>query len=181
MTPSLCQICGKNPATIHYTEIKKDAKRELHICEECADEQGLGSGAPIPSMLFDLMQGAKRDQAGEDLKCPHCGISFSEFRTRGRFGCPHDYEVFAEPVTPLLDKIHGAHQHTGRLPRGRQVMDGGVADRLLHLRRELQASVKTENYEDAARIRDEIQELERVLHTHGDEPAEGPDPAPPGA
>ncbi len=33
----------------------------------------------------------------------------------------------------------------------------------MKLRRELQASVKTENYEDAARIRDEIQALENAL------------------
>jgi len=163
MTPMLCQFCGKNPATIHFTEIKKSVKRELHICEECANEQGLGSGAPMPSMLFDLVQGGRRQEFDESVACPHCGTTFSDFRTKGRFGCPHDYEVFSEHLGPLLDRIHGGRHHTGRLPRGREIIDTDAADRLLKLRRDLQASVKTENYEDAARIRDEIQALENAL------------------
>lgn len=159
----LCQFCGKNPATIHFTEIKDSVKRELHICEECANEKGLGSSGPLPPMLFELMQSGRRDAVDEDLQCPHCGITFGEFRTKGRFGCPYDYEVFAEPLGPLLEKIHGARAHVGRLPRGRTTVDTGVADQLLKLRRELKDFVKTENYEAAARIRDEIKTLEEHL------------------
>ena len=163
MTPMLCQFCGKNPATIHFTEIKEEVKRELHICEECANEKGLGSGGPLPPMLFELMQGGRREDAAEDLECPECGITFGEFRTKGRFGCPHDYEVFAEPMGPLLEKIHGSRSHTGRLPRGRTTVDTGASDSLLRLRRELKDMVRTENYEDAARIRDQIKTLEDSL------------------
>ncbi len=163
MTPMLCQFCGKNPATIHFTEIKEEVKRELHICEECANEKGLGSTGPLPPMLFELMQGGRRESTDEDLKCPRCGITFGEFRTKGRFGCPHDYEIFAEPMGPLLEKIHGARSHTGRLPRGRTSVDTAVADHLLRLRRELKDSVRAENYEDAARIRDEIKSLESSM------------------
>lgn len=160
MSPTLCECCGKNPATIHYTEIKDDQRVELHICEACANEKGLGTSDPLPPMLFDLIQGGRREEADEDLRCPECGITFGEFRMKGRFGCPHDYEVFAEPMGPLLEKIHGASSHTGRLPRGREHVDTAVADHLLRLRRELKDLVRTENYEDAARIRDEIRTLE---------------------
>ena len=163
MTPMLCQFCGKNPATIHFTEIKDEVKQELHICEECANEKGLGTGGPLPPMLFELMQGGKRGETQEDLRCPECGITFGEFRTKGRFGCPHDYTVFAEPLGPLLEKIHGSRSHAGRLPRGRTTVDTATADHLLRLRRELKDSVRSENYEDAARIRDEISALEDSL------------------
>jgi protein arginine kinase activator len=159
----LCQFCGKNPATIHFTEIKDDVKRELHICETCADKKGLSSSGSLPPMLLDLMQSGRREGAEEDLKCPHCGVTFGEFRVKGRFGCPHDYEAFAEPLGPLLEKIHGGRVHVGRLPRGHETIDTGLADRLLRLRRELKDSVKMENYEDAARLRDEIQGLENSL------------------
>ncbi len=180
MSPTLCQCCGKYPATIHFTEIKSDKKRTLHICEACANEQGIASGAPVPSGLANLMSSAIRQAGGgSTLRCPHCGIAFEEFRTKGRFGCPRDYEVFAERLNPLLDKIHGAHRHTGRLPRGRVTVETEWADRLLALRRELQDAVRTESYEDAARIRDAIRELEQGPQAaasgpaHGDEPSGG--------
>lgn len=163
MTPLLCQFCTTNPATIHFTEIHDGKKRELHVCEECANEKGIGSGAQIPTMLVDLLEGVKRSASGNEPSCPRCGITFSEFRTKGRFGCPNDYAVFAEALEPLLDKIHGAHQHTGRLPRGQRSVSTDLHDRLLRLRRALQESVQTENYEDAARLRDEIREVERSI------------------
>jgi protein arginine kinase activator len=160
MTPILCQSCGENPATIHFTEIKDDQKRELHICETCANAQGLGGGAHIPAMLNELVQGVKRGGVESDTRCPDCGITFEEFRSKGRFGCPKDYEVFAEALGPLLEKIHGAQRHTGRLPRGQTEVDTVVADRLLRLRRDLQAAVEGEKYEEAASLRDEIRRLE---------------------
>ncbi len=167
MTPMLCQRCGKLPATIHMTEISDDgARTEWHICEECANAEGLAQGAPVtPVALASLIQlesGESEDASGAaPAACPHCGITFEEFRTKGRFGCPHDYTVFAEALNPLLDKIHGAHRHTGRLPRGQQSVDGDVSDRMLRLRRELQDAVRREDYESAAKLRDTIQGLEQ--------------------
>ena len=33
-----CQSCS-NPATVHLTDIKDGLKREIHLCEECAEKQ----------------------------------------------------------------------------------------------------------------------------------------------
>ncbi len=35
----LCNICGKNPATVHLTEIIDEQMNELHLCEECARQK----------------------------------------------------------------------------------------------------------------------------------------------
>jgi protein arginine kinase activator len=160
MSPVLCQSCGQNPATIHFTEIRNDQKRELHICEACANEQGLGGGAPIPAILSNLVQGVKRTAPDADLACPTCGITFEEFRAKGRLGCPKDYEVFEEAMGPLLERIHGSRRHAGRLPKGRVAMGSDLSDRLLRLRRDLQQAVDGEKYETAAQLRDEIRRLE---------------------
>jgi hypothetical protein len=85
-------------------------------------------------------------------RCPECGISFEEFRAKGRLGCPKDYEVFAKDLGPLLEKIHGSRQHVGRVPRGAGP-DTSREDRLLRLRRDLARAVKDEQYEEAARLR----------------------------
>jgi protein arginine kinase activator len=156
----LCQVCENKPATIHITEIADGKKKVLNLCDDCAGEKDLthGSGA-IPNLLAQLVGERK---AASDLRCPECGISFEEFRAKGRLGCPKDYEVFEAELAPLLEKIHGAKKHVGRLPGG-QPADAGREERLRKLRRELQKAVKAEQFEEAARIRDEIKSAEEAL------------------
>jgi protein arginine kinase activator len=155
----LCQVCESKPATIHITEIDADRKNELHLCEECAHEKGLTHGGPIPT---GLTQFVTEKAKASDVRCPECGITFDEFRVKGRLGCPRDYEVFGKELAPLLEKIHGAQKHVGRLPRG-TTGDTGRGEVLRRLRRDLARAVKDENYEEAARLRDEIQAAEEAL------------------
>ncbi len=157
----LCQVCENKPATIHITEIADGKKKVLDLCEDCAGEKDLThGGGGIPNLLATLVGERK---AASDVRCPECGVSFEEFRAKGRFGCPKDYDVFASELTPLLEKIHGAKKHVGRLPGGTRPDGGGREDRLRKLRRDLQKAVKDEQYEEAARIRDEIKTTEEAL------------------
>jgi protein arginine kinase activator len=157
----LCQVCENKPATIHITEIHGGKKNELHLCEECAQEKGVTHGGNVAPALLASLLGERARTA--DLKCPECGITFEEFRMKGRFGCPRDYEVFAKELAPLLEKIHGAQKHTGRVPRGAATATPSRGDTLRRLRRDLAKAVKEENYEEAARLRDEIQAAEEAL------------------
>ena len=52
-----CQICNKNEATIHLTEIVDGMRSEMHICEHCAAEQGIAvkSHIPINELLSSLL------------------------------------------------------------------------------------------------------------------------------
>jgi protein arginine kinase activator len=160
MSSGLCQSCHANPATLHYTEIEEGVKEELHLCEACATAQGLNQDAFVTDVFSTLRRGA---EAEKGATCPHCGITFEDFRAKGRFGCPRDYEVFAKQLDPLLRRMHrGADRHTGRLPRGQAEVETVVVDRLLKLRRELQDAIDGEAYEEAARIRDEIQGIEEA-------------------
>ena len=59
---------------------------------------------------------------------------------------------------PLLENIHGETQHTGKFPK-RAPDDSRQQYRLIKLRQELRTAVEEEAYEDAARLRDEIQTL----------------------
>lgn len=183
MPPTLCQHCKQNPATIHFTEIKDAEKRELHVCESCAQAQNITTGplmAALPPMLAGLVKPTKGSSAPAP-RCPTCGITFAEFREKGRLGCPHDYEFFREGLEPLLEKIHGSTTHKGRLPRGAGAASAPRGDRLLRLRRELQAAVKAEQYETAARLRDEIRKTEQETETAAAAPPAGASPAAPPA
>ena len=94
--------------------------------------------------------------------CPNCGISFNEFRESGRFGCPHDYSEFLTELLPLLENIHEDTNHIGKRPRSTVVGTQEQAQ-LIHLRNEQREAIEAEDYETAARLRDEIATLEVSL------------------
>ncbi len=85
------------------------------------------------------------------LTCPDCGLKFMEFRARGRLGCPLDYRVFARGLLPLLGRAHGATRHVGKVARRR-----GDAGERLRLRARLRDAIAREDYEQAARLRDQL-------------------------
>ncbi|MCX7422405.1 MAG: UvrB/UvrC motif-containing protein [Planctomycetia bacterium] len=156
-----CRRCSK-PATLHITEIRKGEVQQLHLCEVCAQKY-LAQGNPdsedsSPDMNVEELE------ASDELACPHCGITFRQFRSQGRLGCPHDYEVFETELNQLLENIHDGAQHCGKVP-----LQTGEANqdhfRLIKLRSELQVAVKDEAYEKAAALRDEIQQIESRIRT----------------
>lgn len=159
-----CDKCD-NPATIHLTEIIGGEKIEKHLCEHCGEAEGITIKANIPiSQLledFILQTSAETDheEAG-DLACEVCGITFEEFRKNGQLGCPNDYEAFASPLVPMLARAHeGATQHVGKVP-SRAGENQQKQNTILKLRADLKQAIKNEQYERAAKLRDEIKEVE---------------------
>lgn len=157
-----CSRCSK-PAILHITEIEQSEVQELHLCESCAQEYLSNSEPPPPSESFPekLAEFASEHEMDEldQLVCPNCGITFREFRSQGRLGCPHDYIAFQRELTPLLENIHGETQHEGKFPKRAP----GASQRQYHLiklRSQLRTAIEQENYEAAAGLRDEIQSLE---------------------
>ena len=98
-------------------------------------------------------------QRRESVSCPDCGIGLEEFRASGRLGCARDYDHFRAELEPLLERIHGAGRHVGRIP-ARMAARLAVVEQLELYQRELAAAVEREAYEEAAQLRDKIRELE---------------------
>jgi protein arginine kinase activator len=155
-----CQRCH-NAATLHITEVlPNDQFEELHLCEQCAQKylyepQPKGSGKGPAEAISEAEEANLLSQQ----ECPMCGIKFMEFRNSGRLGCPHDYEVFREELTPLLESIHGETRHCGKSPR-RLPQSKQTQSELIQLRNRLKQAVTKEDYEEAARLRDRIRQLE---------------------
>ena len=159
----LCDICHKNGATVHLTEIIDNQITELHLCEECARQKGAQMEqhfglADLLAGLADLGQQFEvMGQAG--AKCPNCGLTYQDFRRIGRLGCSECYQTFKDSLTVLLKRIHGSTRHLGRTP----VKTAAAAQKLSQtdlLRAKLQKAIEAEEFEDAARLRDEIKALE---------------------
>ncbi len=163
----LCQICGKNPATVHFTEIHDNKMSEIHVCERCAEEKGLHATskkqqfdiADLLVKMVDDSTGTEEERVGH-VQCPRCGLLYSGFRETGRLGCADCYTAFQFQLRPLLRRIHGDTRHRGKRPAG----EGEGATRFRQIQRlhdELQRAVEREEFERAAVLRDEIRQLEQ--------------------
>lgn len=160
-----CDRCAK-PAVYHITELRDGEAQALHFCEQCAKQH-----LSHPEAAEGPEGGGLEGLSGEEQEkfeevdqqvCPNCGISFKEFRSQGRLGCPHDYIAFQDELLPLLENIHGETQHIGKTPK-RAPHASQKQYRLIKLRNRLRSAIDEEMYEEAARLRDEIQTAESEL------------------
>lgn len=162
MPPGRCDRC-ENPATVHLTEIKGGQKSERHLCEKCAASLHVPTASKELAKLLKSFEPALAlatpGSAAPGLACPECGMTYAEFRQSGRFGCARDYEIFSEQVGKLLHKIHGGTRYAGKRPGGGAVKPPPTREDLLRARALLDEAVRAENYEEAARLRDQIRRM----------------------
>ncbi|MCK6483842.1 MAG: UvrB/UvrC motif-containing protein [Phycisphaerae bacterium] len=165
MNPLHCQRCKKAQATVHLTDIDGAEKRERHLCDECAAEEGIKiqvhQHVPLNELLTTFVLQHANVQQLAQMSCPKCGMTFAEFRNSGLLGCPHDYDAFEKALLRLLERAHdGGTRHTGKSPRRGRSDDGMTRAReVARLRRELEHAVETEDFERAARVRDSLKGL----------------------
>jgi len=160
----LCDLCGKNQATVHLTEIIDDQMSELHLCEECAHKKSMQMEQQfgLSDLLAGLAEFGKPEETVEaaSIKCSNCGLSYQDFKRVGRLGCGECYSSFKKYLMPLLKKIHGSTQHLGKSPY-KVVTRPKKKVELTELRLSLQRAIEKEEFEEAARLRDKIRELEK--------------------
>jgi len=167
----ICQNCNKNEATIHVTDVNPATEEtpqstvsEHHLCEICAQAKELphtqAPAATVQANVWKLLQiTAEQTKRRKEPKCKTCGMSVDEFRSKGRLGCADCYQAFRGPIAELLERVHGALEHVGRVP-GLSDDDLEQMQELSELRRELDAAVREEAYENAANLRDKINQIE---------------------
>jgi protein arginine kinase activator len=162
-----CQICQKNEATIHLTEITDGVRSEMHLCEHCAAEEGITvkSQIPLNELLSNLLAAQPADDetfgdSEQERSCPRCGFTLEQFRKDAVLGCPYDYEIFEKALLPLIEKTHdGKTTHCGKVP-SKAPKDTKKQIELTALHQQLEAAVQSEDYERAAMLRDKINQME---------------------
>jgi protein arginine kinase activator len=159
----VCDVCGKNQATVHLTEIIDEQMNELHLCEECARQKSVKMEQQFG--LADLLAGLSDFQKPSEekeiisLKCPECGLMYKDFKKLGRMGCGECYSTFRKYLAPLLKKIHGSNTHFGKSPI-KVPKAAKEKNNLQDLRFMLQKAIQREAYEEAAQIRDQIKKFQ---------------------
>lgn len=137
--------------------------QERHLCKACSEAANLPHAPVIKKSVAEiwklLQASASRGQKEGGLACPDCGMTLMEFRQKGRLGCPKDYEVFTSQLRDLLERIHGATRHTGRLP-GLDDEALEQRNRVSELQQKLASAIRAEAYEDAAELRDQLKSMQ---------------------
>jgi protein arginine kinase activator len=158
-----CQSDCENEATVHLTEIVNGQMKKIDLCEECAKEKGVTDpqGFALADLLLGLGASSEMDSAGPELECPTCGFAQADFKKTGRLGCSTCYTVFAEPLEGMLKQMHKGTQHIGKVPKALRAKLDTTKQRE-RLNTQLKKAIETENYEEAAQLRDQLKELEVV-------------------
>lgn len=174
-----CHVCGVNDATIHYAQVINGKKTTKRYCESCYQK----SSAAAPLTGFELSSILEQNpvaKATADLglkliaqwltsstskmslvRCPKCGVTGEDLQKRGLVGCGHDYEVFGQDLLPLIERLHGKTRHVGKAPSvGHEL--AAREERRKELKAKLDAAVREERYEEAARYRDTLKDLDQT-------------------
>jgi protein arginine kinase activator len=161
----VCDDCHENDAVVQLTAIKDNVVVQLHLCERCAAQRGVETTVntlpkhPLGEFLNPVQQQlitAPTDAA----KCSFCGSTMADFRATGRWGCARCYSQFEAGIRELLRRVHGHSRHIGRTyeaPRSEKLERSAV---LGELRERLRRAIDSEQFEQAADLRDRIKGME---------------------
>lgn len=162
----LCEECGVNEATYTISVMMAGQVTQRHLCADCMAKMNMtiatGNIRQLLSSIMSAITGMEAPQAEtepqNDVVCPRCGTMLSQFTKSGRLGCPDCYKAFREQLSPMLQQIHGRLEHAGRKPLD---TEEAQRSRSQHekLQREMEAAVAREDFETAARLRDQLRAL----------------------
>ena len=178
----LCGICKAREATVFYTEIMNGTKKEQYLCEECAAKstslrlktpfggKEFSLGGLISSLLEEALPREENEeemqtaQVGKDITCPECGMSYAKFKEEGVLGCPSCYQKFGRALLRDIRSLQGADTHTGKHPlhfsagktTAHMLKDSFSLDEIQKLSLKLEQALEREDYDLAARLRDEL-------------------------
>ncbi len=177
----LCQNCEKNEATTHIKQIINGKMTQTHLCSDCAKHMGYGDMFSDFSLnlseFFGNFFGETLPSSGQSaaLRCPKCSFTFNDIVREGKVGCAQCYETFYDKLLPSLQRIHGKIRHSGKISRVSneaeatadiieetpvQKAEKTASEKIEELQAQMQQAVAEQNFELAAKIRDEIKALE---------------------
>ena len=171
----LCQHCGKREATTHIKRVVNGETSESHLCAECASSMGYtdvfsGWGMSLGDLLGGFL-GESTQPSGAlspALRCRKCGSSWQDIVRDGKVGCADCYRTFYDRLLPTLQRIHGRIQHTGKTSGSAKQPEAQPEkseaqlreEKIAALRAQMDEAVAAQDFEQAAKLRDEIRSLE---------------------
>ena len=157
----LCEKCKEKKATVHMTHNVNGVEKQMYLCSDCAFEKPFAiSFDKLFSCILESFFGEKQPVAAEKAAppsalCPVCGFSVLDFKKIGKLGCAECYNTFRTELNYIIKNIQGSNVHEGKLPK-RAGATYAQKREIEHLKADLKRAVEKEEYETAAKLRDEI-------------------------
>lgn len=139
--PLECSSCSKE-TVVKYSEVVDGKVTAFVCCQECPTLQ---------SRLHGKTQLEPTELKQQGMCCGNCGTDLQAIKTGSLLGCFECYNVFEDVIRNELGQ---QNSHVGRSKAAPE-----LSNRLTELNLELNEALKKENYEQAAWLRDQIQEL----------------------
>lgn len=162
----LCCICKEKNATVHLTQITGEKMQKVDLCEECAKTKGVNdqTGFSLADLLLGLGASQELEQSpgGTEAKCSQCGFTHADFKKSGRLGCSECYVTFSDGLGGLLKTMHKGTRHVGKVPESLRTRRD-LSNQLTALQKKLNKAIETEDFEQAALLRDQIKQLNSRL------------------
>lgn len=155
-----CDKCGR-PSVYHSTLIVNGVSQTTNLCRDCAVKEGVfeTQATSIFDDMFSAFAGFQPFEKIADIKCPVCKTTLREFKNTQRLGCPNCYETFREEISSLVKRIAPYNTHKqDKINSKSEKLD--KSDKIAKLREELRLAVKEERYEDAGKLKKQIEKLE---------------------
>lgn len=160
-----CDKCGAENANTHVKTIINGELREYDLCGECAHKLGYTNIFSDMENDFSSLLGSffgnvlpARTQA---TRCEFCGSTYAEIAKTGHVGCANCYTLFADQLYPSISRIHGNTEHCGKHSKSYQPgAEEKKEKKINEMKKELEQSIKEQNFERAAELRDKIKEME---------------------
>ena len=160
----LCENCMKNPATTHIRTVINGVVIEKNLCGYCAAKGGYSNfvNNGFASMLASMLGNEIATGNIKEIRCECCNTRFSDIAETGKMGCSQCYKTFSDKLIPYLKRVHGTTEHIGKRPVAGETLPVPVTteSRIEQLRSDMLKAVQSEEFEKAAKIRDEIKALE---------------------
>jgi len=151
----LCEECGKKEAEVLLTTVVGGQSTTRHLCRDCVKKYKAGD---IQAVLAAMLSAMGQKQQSPHITCPRCGETYQEFQKSGMLGCPDCYHAFQKELTPLITRVQGRAQHAGRRPPVSEEEQERL--RIMEdIRARMEAAVAEENFEEAAKLRDELRAM----------------------
>lgn len=168
----ICDQCGERSASVIVKQQQQGQITELHLCHICAAENHSINIAfeqdplaihQLLSNWFPDSQASINPVRKEVATCLSCGFTFSKFLQLGKFGCASCYDSFSPQLTEIFKRFHnGNTEHTGKIPASYGTTLK-IKKEIEELRKQMQVSIQSEQFEEAARLRDEVKVLSSKL------------------
>ncbi len=169
-----CDACSNAEASVFLTKVIDGKMQKVNLCPACAKAKGVADPASFQwgDVLSGIGSSHDLERTQKNLKCEVCGFTQTELKKTARLGCSNCYKVFSDALSGMIKSMHKGTSHIGKCPCHFRA-EREKKELLSNLEEELKTAVESENYEQAAKIRDSI----RILSSKENPKENQPTPA----